>query len=95
MLTTRRIGLALTGLVVVLWVTVVGIVLSQTGAPPYRVLGSLMLIGLLWIAFALIALIWILVWFGGGLIAGLRGERPRPGSPKHRAARLDTRPPRA
>jgi hypothetical protein len=88
MFTVRRIGWTLTGVVVILW-TIVVVVLIQTNDPPpgsedrpllFQVLGSWVLIGLLWIALVLIALIWIVLWFGGR-------PRRRPARPEVRVVK--------
>jgi uncharacterized membrane protein len=87
MFTVRRIGWTLTSLVAAFWLTIVVSVLIRNGAPPYRVFSSLVAIGLLWIALALIALIWIVLWFGGGFVCGVRGEKVgRPESSRARHA---------
>jgi hypothetical protein len=75
MFTVRGIGWTLTSLVLATWATIVVAVLIRTGAAPYHVIGSLILIGLLWIALALIAVIWIVLWFGAGVLEGVRGEK--------------------
>jgi len=100
MFTVRRIGWTLTGGLAVLW-TIVVVALIRTNDPPpgsddrpllFQVLGSWVLIGLLWIALVLIALIWIVLWFGGGLVGGLRGQKSE--SSNHPARDGPQRPPR-
>ena len=96
MFTVRRVGWTLTGLVILGLVVVFVLVIQTTDATPTSLLQiyrSPIGLGLIWIALWLIALTWIVLRFGRGLVAGLRGEEP--GSPNHRAARLEARPPRA